>query len=183
MCGGEQTEPGTGGGWIIDGITLIGILLVSQTMTLATYRHELRTQADLILVNNPALGHSWQTNGELVFPPKGPDGFEVRLKPDSHGVIVLTDVGFHEHFEGSPEQAVESALGLVRDLLSPDMRVREQRANGSGYRWILERRDGQDWKSESRTGLLLWNYLGRRGERIYQNRHLPGRLGGTQKAG
>lgn len=71
---------------------------------------------------------------------------------------------------------VEDALGLVRDLLSPDMRVRELRAGRSAYRWFIEAFDGRTWKVEHMTGLLFWNYFGRRSEHIYQNAVLPGRL-------
>jgi len=89
---------------------------------------------------------------------------------------VYTEVGFHAHFEGTPDETVQQALGLTRDLLSADMRIREQLASGRGYRWTLDRRDTSGWTRESTTGAFFWNYFGRRTERVYQNTQLPGRL-------
>ena len=138
---------------------------------------ELRTQANRVLEAHPELQHRWDAGGELTFPALSESGFDVVLQPDRQGIIVSTSVGFHEHCEGPLPPAVTAALGLARDLLSPDMRVREQRAGGRPYRWHLERRVAGGWAPESQTGLLLWNYLGRRTERIYENAHLPARLG------
>ena len=72
---------------------------------------------------------------------------------------------------------------MARDLLSSDMRIREQRAGRHGYRWHAERLEGGKWVVESTTGLLFWNYLGWRSERIYQNTQLPGRLNHTEEVG
>jgi hypothetical protein len=149
---------------------------VSQTsMILSAYSHELRSQASRVLTAHPSLLYQWHGD-HLVFPAVDEDGFDVTLQPDAHGIIVLTGVGVHEHIDGSPWDAVRDALGLARDLLSPDMRVREQRAGGAGYRWVLERRDTGMWRPQSETGLLFWNYFGRRSEHFYQNTQLPGRL-------
>ena len=105
---------------------------------------------------------------------------EVVLQPDSRGIIAVTSVGFHEHVEGPVTESVQDALGFARDLLSPDMRVREQLSDERGYRWNLERRQEGEWALESTTGLMFWNYFGRRSERFYQNQHPPGRLGRTE---
>ncbi len=40
----------------------------------------------------------------------------------------------------------------------------------------MEYFDGTQWYTSNETGFLLWNYLGRRSERIYQNHILPGRI-------
>ena len=44
--------------------------------------------------------------------------------------------GAHVHFErnGDLRELVEQVFGLVRDLLSPDMRVRERCAGGKPFR-------------------------------------------------
>jgi hypothetical protein len=148
---------------------------------LAAYTGELRVQATSILAEHPEVVHQWSEDW-LVFPPASPDGFEVSIDPEPHGVIVFTGVGVHVHVDGSPEEAVRDAIGLVRDLLSSDMRVRELRSGGQGYRWILERREASGWIGEAQTSLLFWNYFGQRSERIYQNSQLPGRLGGVPGA-
>jgi len=74
-----------------------------------------------------------------------------------------------------PASFVRDALGLVRDLLSPGMRLRELRAAGRPYKWILEGRLSGQWHTEQTMALLIWNYFGVRSERIYQNAHLPER--------
>lgn len=63
----------------------------------------------------------------------------------------------------------------MRDLLSPAMRLREICAGGNPYRWLLEAATNHGWRVEYKMGLLFWNFLGRRSERIYRNDHLPAR--------
>ncbi len=88
-------------------------------------------------------------------------------------------------------KVVQETLGFARDLLSPNTRVTEHRAGAHPYRWDLERRrmvlrlDGREegeWVFASWMCLLLWNFFGRRTERIYQNAHLPGRPDGAQES-
>jgi hypothetical protein len=74
-----------------------------------------------------------------------------------------------------PTTAVTEAFGLLRDVLSPGMRLRELRAGRMPYRWYLEAAVEGTWHTEQMMGLLLWNFFGRRSERIYQNDHLPAR--------
>ncbi len=140
------------------------------------YATELRTQAARVLEAHPTLPHRWQARDELCFPSVAEQGFDVIVRPEPDGITVLTSVGFHEHFDGAPASAVGDALGFTRDLLSPHMRVRERRSGTRPYRWCVERRDSDEWCVVAETGLLLWNYLGRRSERVHQNCQLPGRL-------
>jgi len=140
-------------------------------------------QARTILARHPALAHRWeqhQNSQELVFPSSESTGFDVTVSISREGVIVLAS-GAHQHFgpiEGQSEESIAAeALGLVRDLLSPDMRVREFRAAGSPYRWTMEICTADGWKATETTGLLFWNYFGRRSQRVFQNQTLPGHLG------
>jgi hypothetical protein len=144
-------------------------------MNIQRYATELRTQASQVLEAFPDLTCTWH-DGALRIAASGGDGFEVELQPDSAGIIAFTGVGFHEHCESPASEAVQNALGMARDFLSPDMRIRELLSAARAYRWHLERRVEGGWATESQSGLLLWNYFGRRSERVYQNRHLPGRL-------
>jgi hypothetical protein len=145
-------------------------------MSLQAYSAELRAQASRLLESHPGLPHTRQEDGKIRFAASSADGFEVVLQPDSAGIIVFTSTGFHEHCDGPVAQAVQDALGLTRDLLSPDMRIREQLAGARPYRWHLERRHENGWAIESTSGSLFWNYFGHRTERIYQNHYLAGRL-------
>ncbi len=160
-------------------ITSCGGRANSQTrgdVSVGAYAEEFRARASAILSTHPEVHHAWRQDGTLVFPASSPAGFEVTLQPEDGEVSVFTSCGFHEHFEGEPLQAATDALALTRDLLSPDMRVRELRAGGGAYRWVLERRTSGGWTAEASTGLFFWNWFGRRSERVYQNTQLPGRL-------
>lgn len=152
--------------------------LWDDEMSVPAYTDELHNQTERILLDHPDIPHTWRGDA-LVFLTTEASGFEIRLHPEEHGIVVFAGLGLHEHFEESPAEAVRDALGLVRDLLSPDMRVRELRAGRFAYRWILERMAGDRWLPESETGLLFWNYFGKRSQRIYQNKALPGRLSET----
>ena len=147
----------------------------ADKMSVTAYSDELRCQAGRILADYPDIPREWH-EAVLTFPAAAPDGFEVALRPCGDGVIVSCAAGYHEHVNGPPAAAVEEALGLARDLLSSDMRLRELRAGGRAYRWVVERRAADGWIPESEAGLLFWRYFARRDERIYQNRQLPGRF-------
>ena len=136
------------------------------------------------LANSPEVKHTWSIDADedhciLDISPCSDTGFSIPIEvsPDE---ITVSMGGAHEHFyrEGtSPEELAGSVLGLTRDLLSPAMRVREQRAGGSAFQWHVEalQEDGT-WLAEAMTGLLFWNYFGKRSERIYRNDVLPSRV-------
>ena len=63
---------------------------------------------------------------------------EVEAYPEE---LMLLTHGVHVHFDDhydselyDTEELVEQALGMTRDLLSPDMRIRELRAGNKPYR-------------------------------------------------
>ncbi|HEX4342713.1 MAG TPA: hypothetical protein VH255_04945 [Verrucomicrobiae bacterium] len=130
----------------------------------------------------PDLKHSWEistdkTSCSLNFPKQNDVGFDVLVKVLPDGITVLGE-GVHQHFdsdESSNESEITEALALVRDLLSPHMRIREFRAGKSAYRWNMETFRDNEWHRECTTTLLFWNYFGRRSEVIFQNKTLPGR--------
>jgi len=64
-------------------------------------------------------------------------------------------------------------LGMTRALLCADTRVREFRAGGRPYRWVIEYKQGQAWRKVSITGLVFWRYFSKRTQHIYQNETLP----------
>lgn len=139
----------------------------------------LRKRVQQILTDHPELPHVWKANSHLVFPRLTESGFDVEVLVDGSGIVVSA-LGAHEHFgqsDGSAAEIVDAALGLVRDLLSPGMRLWEKRAGRMPCRWKLESQTAESWHAESETGLLLFNFFGRRSERVYQNHHLPIRLG------
>lgn len=147
---------------------------------MATCRTELRRQGAEVLSSYPSLRHEWREEQDrlvLRFPAQDADGFDVALAAIDDD-IELRAGRFHRHFEDNPdpEDFIRHALGLVRDLLGPGMRLRELVAGGKPYRWFVESRTNAGWRAEEETGLLFWNVFGRRAERIFTNRHLPERL-------
>jgi len=146
-------------------------------------REEFRRRAEEALAGHPDLRHEWTPDMSGVRFPRVDDfGFDVEVSVGDREIVVHA-LGAHEHFEvgnGTPSEVCASVLGLVRDLLSPDMRIREIRSRGKPFRWFVESRNGPAWQVEAETGLLFFNYFGRRTERVCQNRQLPGR---THRAG
>lgn len=143
-------------------------------------------QARRVLEHSPEVVHTWkmddERSGTLIFPPSG-DGFEVGVDFNDDTLIVFGANGAHRHFDdfvpGNPDsidQQAAAALGFAGSLLSPDMRVRELRAGGKGYRWYLERKTADGWISEGFSSLLFFNYFGARSEHVFQNHQLPGTL-------
>ena len=144
-----------------------------------TLQEAFRRAVEAVLSKHPELRHELSGDGaRLRFPRQAESGFDVEILIDAQGLVVHA-LGAHEHFAAGaapPAELCGRALGLVRDLLSPDMRIRETRAGAKPMRWTVESRAGQGWRAEGTTGLLFFNYFGRRSERIYQNHQLPGRM-------
>lgn len=141
----------------------------------------LRREADKAIAQHPELRHEWlQERGAVIlrFPPTDEQGFQVAIEARDGSITVVMGRSHHpfDVAEGTLERTVGEVLGLTRDLLSPDMRLREMCAGGYPYKWIVETYDGTTWRAEFEAGLLLFNYFGRRSERLFQNRLLRGRL-------
>ena len=129
---------------------------------------------------HPNLPYGWSAAGdELCFNKVGPDGFDIAIAMDSHCLYLRTEFGLEDHWHNRDETALKAnlkeLLGLVRDLLSPAMRLRVLYANGEPYRWLLEREVGAGWQPEATFGPLFWNYFGRRSEATFSNHCLPRR--------
>ena len=94
-------------------------------------------------------------------------------------VYVSTDCGYHDHvyLEDDEDLAsyLNSLLGRVRDMLSSNMRILEVCNGGKARRWELQALRNGAWVTESSTGLLAWNFFGKRTHRAYSNDTLPPR--------
>ena len=135
-----------------------------------------------ILSHYPDILHEWSIDDDedhciLYLPKNAHDGFDIIVEVFSTEIIVNTD-GPHLHLDlvESPNRTVNRALCLVRDLLSPDMRIVEKCANGKPYKWLVQILRNGNWYTEQTSSLLFFNFIGRRSERIFMNRTLPGRL-------
>jgi hypothetical protein len=71
-------------------------------------------------------------------------------------------------------EIAEDCLGFVRSLLCSDSSLQVFYSNGRPYRWVLTYPlEGR--RVSDRTGLLVFNYFGRRNVRTFQNQQLPPR--------
>lgn len=116
-------------------------ILVSPATDL---RSILTRKAEVILEGYPDVGRleidNLRSRTALVLPRRNEDGFDVEVEAYPEELMLLTH-GVHVHFDDhydselyDTEELVEQALGMTRDLLSPDMRIRELRAGNKPYR-------------------------------------------------
>lgn len=152
-----------------------------------TLPKDFATTAKDVLSRHPELEHSWlldeaEDRCELTISKQTNSGFDITVEVSPSDIVIIAE-GFHHHLDSSDtsNEKIDAALGLVRDLLSPHMRIVELSAGGRPYRWQLEAlRDGK-WCNEASTGLIFWNYFGKRTKKIFQNHILPGRLGSNSQ--
>ena len=139
-----------------------------------------RQYGSSVLASTPEIAHQWTEKSdicELSIPASLSNGFDIHAWV-STDTVTLGWGRWHTPFELDTEieALLENLFGLLRDMLSPDMRVRELWAWPFPYRGFLESFDGTRWSVEQETELILWNYLGKRSVRIYSNSVLPGRM-------
>ena len=140
----------------------------------------LRQYGMAVLARNPEIVHAWSAEPDycnLSIPASHADGFDIRVSAETDA-ITLSWGNWHTRFEPTAgnDTLVEVVFGLVRDMLSSDMRIRELRAGDTPYRGFLEAYDGTRWSTEQTMGLIFWNYLARRSVRTYSNSILPRRM-------
>jgi len=113
----------------------------------------------------------------LLVPKLNAEGFEVTVVVDETEISVFTEYIAHAHFtsDGKHGEIVACALGLVRDLLSPGMRVRVYEAGGSPYRGDLEVFDRGVWKREWSTSLFVFTWFRRKSQKVFANHRMPSR--------
>jgi hypothetical protein len=136
-----------------------------------------RRYGTTVLARNPEVAHEWSTEPDscdLSIPARSPNGFDIRFEIDPNAVTLYWG-NWHTRFEPT-DTVVEDLFGLLRDMLSPDMRVRELCASSNPYRGFLESYDGTRWSTEHEMALIFWNYFGKRSVRTYSNSVLPGRM-------
>ncbi len=139
-------------------------------------------RAKEILSAHPQIQHNWSIDDDedhciLDIPKVNEDGFDITVEVDCDEIVIRAH-GYHQHVdEKDDNQKIESAFGLVRDLLSTSMRIKEYWVGGSPCRWEAQSSRNGEWVTEATTGLLFRNYFGKRLEKYYQNNILPGRVG------
>lgn len=145
-----------------------------------TLPEAVRRYGTAVLAKYPEIVHAWFAEPgscDLSIPASHTNGFDIRLsaEPDA---ITLHWGNWHTRFEptAGTDTLVEAVFGLLRDMLSSDMRIRELCAGHNPYRGFLESYDGSRWSREKEMGLIFWNYFAERSVRTYSNSTLPGRM-------
>lgn len=138
-------------------------------------------QAKEALSDYPNMRHDWSIDADeahciLHIPEANEGGFPITVEVHPGEIMVMAG-GAHTnlHLDGNPDELASTALGLVRDLLSPAMRIREYLAGGKLYKWAFELNQDGQWTTEECGSLFFWNYFGKRTEKIYHNSILPAR--------
>jgi hypothetical protein len=139
-----------------------------------------RRHATAVLTKYPEIAHQWSIEPDfcvLSISAATPNGFDIRCEVEPNAITVCWG-NWHTRFEPteSSDALIEDLFGLVRDMLGPDMRIRELYAGARPYRGVLESFDGTHWSPEQEMGLVFWNYFAKRSVRTYTNSILPGRM-------
>ena len=146
----------------------------SAYQTFLKLREDFRTRyTDLIIHESE---DEAQNLASLEVKSQSSEGFDVGVEIRADKIFFWTNTGFHDEWQiGKDHNSfMKSVFEFLRDVLSNNMRLRELRSNGRPYRWILEGWDGKDWIMESTTGLIFYNYFGRKSEHIFQNQMIEG---------
>ena len=139
-----------------------------------------RRYGTAVLAKNSEIAHEWiarPAGCDLTVPAPSPNGFDIRFEVELNAVTLYWG-NWHTRFEPTTDvdKMIEELFGLLRDMLSPDMRIREVYAGSHPYRGYLESSDGTHWTAEHEMGLIFWNYFGKRSVKTYSNSILPGRM-------
>ncbi len=137
-----------------------------------------------VLSQESGLRHEWATSPDksrLVIPRANETGFTVEVQAQTYGLYAFAE-GWHSSAweltsrKETYENLCTQFLGFVRTLLSRDAWLEVRYAGRTPYRWTMTYGVEGGAESES-TGLLFFNYFGRRSARVLQNDHLPARYG------
>src|SRR5689334_1327969 len=90
-----------------------------------------------VLARNPEIAHEWCIEPDgcgLSIPALSPDGFDIQFEAEQ-GAVTLYWGSWHTRFEPTAgvDRLIEDLFGLLRDMLSPEMRVRELYAGPHPY--------------------------------------------------
>lgn len=138
------------------------------------------SEAKRLFEEHPQIAHTWTIEPDhsrctLQIPKQDDHGFDITIAIDLDDLWV-TCGRFQASDcleEGTAEDFAGNCVGLLYDLLSPLMQVREQLANDTPYKWTLEcLRDGS-WEVTGTHSRLFFSFWGKRSERSYQNHTLP----------
>jgi len=142
-----------------------------------------REVAEPVLARHPAIRFEWVSHRKgggytLRVFKNSPTGFDVGIEVQTYGLYP-----FGGDWHGSPWDITTPgtsvvamcgyALGLVRALLSTDMRLRVRQAGGRPYKWGVEAATPTGWRLHEESGLIFFRYFSARTDQYFQNEQLP----------
>jgi hypothetical protein len=137
-----------------------------------------------VLARENRLRHEWATSPDktrLIIPRANETGFTVEAQAETYGLYAFAE-GWHSAAweltsqKETSEDLCSQFLGFIRTLLSPDAWLEVRYAGHTPYKWTMTYGVEGSVEAES-TGLLFFNYFGRRSVKVLQNEHLPARYG------
>ena len=143
---------------------------------------EFRAVVDGIVSRDPSHTSDWrleQKNDkcELFIPKLSGRGFDITVVADEDEVTVYSEHVAHQHFtsEGNHYETSQLAMGFVRDLLSPAMRVRVTKKGDKAVRGDFEMWREGAWHRETTTAVIGIPKFRRKIVEYYVNERLPKR--------
>lgn len=114
---------------------------------------------------------------ELEIPKLNDEGFDISVVADEKEVSVFTEYIAHDHFSSdeSHEDSSYQALGLVRDLLTPKMRIKVFEVGGKAYRSDMEIQHDGSWRRANTTTLFAFTLFRKKTVKYFSNDRLPNR--------
>ena|SRR5688572_12189461 len=139
--------------------------------------------AQQVIARHPTLQHEWTSEASgkrtLKVSAASPTGFDVTIEAETYGLYPYAGEWHGAPWDSSMPrmsfaEICEDCLAFVRSLLCSDSSLQVFYSNERPYRWVLSYPfEGQ--RVSDRTGLLVFNYFGRRSVRTFQNEQLPPR--------
>jgi hypothetical protein len=134
----------------------------------------------------PEIPHEWSmdsTDFQLTIKKINEKGFDLNLELFGDDVVLHCE-SMHQHITNlekkpTPEFANE-VFGVIYDYLTTDVRMKEFQSNGSPFKWVIESLSEDKWERGQSTGILFYNYFGKKTIEIFQNDYLPPRMSQSQ---
>lgn len=107
-----------------------------------------------------------------------PDGYDIKVQVKRDEVNLQAGSGLHLSYLFSEsmdkDDFIHKVVGIVRDMLAPEMRLREISVDGTPSSWYLERYIDGEWEEEATTVQHAWKRSGlmKKTEVIYVNKRI-----------
>jgi hypothetical protein len=142
-----------------------------QRDTLTEFEQAFRSAVNDALCDAPAVRHQWINEREVRFEASSEDGFDVSLVCETYGVYAYSG-GWHgapwDVTIFSPSELYVAIREFVRSVLSESSCLEVRYSNSRPYRWSLRRLVGEEGTTDV-TGMLFFNWFGRRSSRLFRN--------------